>query len=118
MRVMTNEKFARLFAISVREPEQDLEQIHMDIASSIQAVLEEVILSITRSLAAATGAQNLCLAGGVALNCVSNGKILRDGRFKNIWIQPASGDAGGARFDGRRLHGGQLDQSRSCCATR
>ncbi len=94
--VMTNEKFARLFGTSVRQPEQDLEQIHMDIASSIQVVLEEVILRITRSLAAETGAQNLCLAGGVALNCVSNGKILRDGRFKNIWIQPAAGDAGGA----------------------
>jgi carbamoyltransferase len=94
--VMTNEKFARLFGISVRQPEQDLEQIHMDIASSIQVVLEEVILRITGSLAAETGAQNLCLAGGVALNCVSNGKILRDGRFKNIWIQPAAGDAGGA----------------------
>jgi len=94
--VMTNEKFARLFGTSVRQPEQDLEQIHMDIAASIQLVIEEVILRITRSLAAETGAQNLCLAGGVALNCVSNGKILRDGRFKNIWIQPAAGDAGGA----------------------
>ena len=94
--VMTNEKFAHLFGISVRQPEQDLEQIHMDIAASIQVVLEEVMLRITRSLAAETGAQNLCLAGGVALNCVSNGKILRDGRFKNIWIQPAAGDAGGA----------------------
>ncbi len=94
--VMTNEKFARLFGISVRRPEQDLEQIHMDIAASIQVVLEEVILRITRSLAAETGAQNLCLAGGVALNCVSNGRILRDGKFKNIWIQPAAGDAGGA----------------------
>jgi carbamoyltransferase len=94
--VMTNESFARLFGISVRQPEQDLEQIHMDIAASIQVVLEEVVLRITRSLAAETAAQNLCLAGGVALNCVSNGKILRDGRFKNIWIQPAAGDAGGA----------------------
>jgi carbamoyltransferase len=94
--VMTNQKFARLFGISVRQPEQDLEQIHMDIAASIQVVIEEAILRITRSLAAETGAQNLCLAGGVALNCVSNGKILRDGRFKNIWIQPAAGDAGGA----------------------
>ncbi len=94
--VMTNEKFARLFGVSVRQPEQGLEQIHMDIAASIQRVLEEVILRITRSLAAETGAQNLCLAGGVALNCVSNAKILRDARFKAIWIQPASGDAGGA----------------------
>src|ERR1700722_301372 len=94
--LMTNEKVARLFGISVRAPEQNLEQIHMDIAASIQIVLEEVILRLTRSLAAETGAQNLCLAGGVALNCVSNAKILRDGRFKNIWIQPAAGDAGGA----------------------
>jgi carbamoyltransferase len=94
--VMTNEKFAHLFGIPVREPEQQLEQVHMDIAASIQVVLEEAVLRITRSLAAETGAQNLCLAGGVALNCVSNGKILRDGRFKDIWIQPAAGDAGGA----------------------
>src|SRR5580658_424045 len=94
--VMTNEKFARLFGISVREPEQDLKQIHMDIAASIQVVLEEVILRITRSLAAETGAQNLCLAGGVALNCVSNGRVLRDRKFKRVWIQPAAGDAGGA----------------------
>jgi carbamoyltransferase len=68
----------------------------MDIAASIQTALEDVILRITRSLAAETGLPNLCLAGGVALNCVANGKILRDGHFKNIWIQPASGDAGGA----------------------
>ena len=94
--VMTNDKFARLFGITVRQPEQDLQQIHMDIAASIQAVLEQAVLRLTRSLAAETGAQNLCLAGGVALNCVTNGKILRDGRFKNIWIQPAAGDAGGA----------------------
>jgi carbamoyltransferase len=94
--VMTNQKFAGLFGIPARQPEDDLAQVHMDIAASIQAVLEEAALRLTRSLAAETGAQNLCLAGGVALNCVSNGKILRDGRFKEIWIQPASGDAGGA----------------------
>jgi carbamoyltransferase len=111
--VMTNEKFARLFGISVRQPEQDLEQIHMDIASSIQVVLEEVILRITRSLAAETGAQNLCLAGGVALNCVSNGKILRDGRFKNIWIQPAAGDAGGAIGAALAAYHIELDQPRA-----
>ena len=110
--VMTNEKFARLFGISVREPEQDLEQIHMDIAASIQIVLEEVILRITRSLATETGAQNLCLAGGVALNCVSNGKILRDGRFKNIWIQPAAGDAGGAIGAALAAYYIELDQPR------
>ncbi len=111
--VMTNEKFARLFGISVREPEQDLEQIHMDIAASIQVVLEEVILRITRSLAAETGAQNLCLAGGVALNCVSNGKVLRDGRFKNIWIQPAAGDAGGAIGAALAAYHIELDQPRA-----
>jgi carbamoyltransferase len=111
--VMTNEKFARLFGISVRQPEQDLEQIHMDIASSIQVVLEEVILRITRALAAETGAQNLCLAGGVALNCVSNGKILRDGRFKNIWIQPAAGDAGGAIGAALAAYHIELDQPRA-----
>ena len=111
--VMTNEKFARLFGIPVREPEQDLEQIHMDIAASIQVVLEEVILRITRSLAAETGAQNLCLAGGVALNCVSNGKVLRDGRFKNIWIQPAAGDAGGAIGAALAAYHIQLDQPRA-----
>jgi carbamoyltransferase len=110
--VMTNEKFARLFGISVRAPEQDLEQIHMDIAASIQIVLDEVILRITRSLAAETGAQNLCLAGGVALNCVSNGKILRDGRFKNIWIQPAAGDAGGAIGAALAAYHIELDQPR------
>jgi carbamoyltransferase len=68
----------------------------MDVAASIQCVLDEIVLLLTRSLAAETGATNLCLAGGVALNCVSNGKVLRDGRFKHIWIQPAAGDAGGA----------------------
>jgi carbamoyltransferase len=68
----------------------------MDVAASIQAVLEEAVLRLTRSLARQTGSRNLCLAGGVALNCVANGKILRDGHFDNIWIQPAAGDAGGA----------------------
>ena len=68
----------------------------MDLAASIQAVTEEVVLRLTRSLASETGAENLCLAGGVALNCVANGKVLRDGKFERIWIQPAAGDAGGA----------------------
>ena len=68
----------------------------MDVAASIQAVLDEVVLRLTRSLAKQTGSRNLCLAGGVALNCVANGKVLRDGNFDNIWIQPAAGDAGGA----------------------
>jgi carbamoyltransferase len=68
----------------------------MDLAASVQAVAEEIVLRLTRAIAAETGAENLCLAGGVALNCVANGKVLRDGRFKNLWVQPAAGDAGGA----------------------
>ncbi len=93
---MTNERFAKLFGAPVRAPDQLLTPFHMDVAASIQAVLDEAVLRLTRSLAAKTGARNLCLAGGVALNCVANGKVLRDGKFENIWIQPAAGDAGGA----------------------
>jgi len=94
---MTNGKFDTLFGGPARKPDTELlTQRHMDLAASIQAVTEEVMLRLTRSVADATGEENLCLAGGVALNCVANGKILRDGRFKRIWIQPASGDAGGA----------------------
>lgn len=94
---MTNDKFARLFGRPVRGHDgDDLEQFHMDIAASIQAVTEDIVLRLTRSLHEEYGIDNLCLAGGVALNCVANGKILRDGAFKNIWVQPAAGDAGGA----------------------
>src|SRR5215467_2041196 len=93
---MTNERFSQLFGEPVRTPENLLTSFHMDIAASIQAVLEEAVLRLTRSLAKETGSRNLCLAGGVALNCVANGKVLRDGKFENIWIQPAAGDAGGA----------------------
>ena len=93
---MTNNKFAKIFNMERREPENKLLQIHMDIAASIQAVTEEIILKITRFLFKEFKIPNLCMAGGVALNCVANGKILKDGLFKNIWIQPASGDAGGA----------------------
>ena len=93
---MTNERFAKLFGEPVRSPDQLLTPFHMDVAASIQAVLDEAVLRLTRSLARQTGAKNLCLAGGVALNCVANGKVLRDGQFENIWIQPAAGDAGGA----------------------
>src|SRR6184192_711709 len=93
---MTNERFAKLFGQPVRAPDQLLTSFHMDVAASIQAVLDETVLRLTRSLAKQTGSRNLCLAGGVALNCVANGKVLRDGHFDNIWIQPASGDAGGA----------------------
>jgi carbamoyltransferase len=93
---MTNDKFDQLFGAPARKPEDRLEQRHMDLAASVQAVTEEVVLRLTRALAAETGEKNLCLAGGVALNCVANGKILRDGAFENIFIQPAAGDAGGA----------------------
>ncbi len=93
---MINGQFESLFGLPARRPDQPLTQQHMDIAASIQKVLDEVVLTMTRSLAEETGIPNLCLAGGVALNCVSNGKVLRDGRFRRLWIQPASGDAGGA----------------------
>jgi carbamoyltransferase len=93
---MINNRFIKLFGAPVRGPDKLLTQFHMDVAASIQAVLDEVVLRITRSLAILTGSRNLCLAGGVALNCVANGKVLRDGKFDNIWIQPAAGDAGGA----------------------
>ncbi|MCX7181024.1 MAG: carbamoyltransferase [Proteobacteria bacterium] len=93
---MTNEKFAGLFGLAPRDPADPLTQDHMDLAASVQAVTEEVMLKLTRSIASETGIKNLCLAGGVALNCVANGKILRDRSFDKIWIQPAAGDAGGA----------------------
>jgi carbamoyltransferase len=93
---MTNGRFDELFGGPPRKPEDKLTQREMDLAASIQAVTEEVVLRLTRSIAASTSLKNLCLAGGVALNCVANGKILRDGKFEDIWIQPAAGDAGGA----------------------
>src|SRR5262249_13107754 len=93
---MTNDKFHALFGGPPRSPEAWLTQREMDLAASIQAVTEEVVLRLTRAIAAESGAKNLCLAGGVALNCVANGKVLRDSKFDRIWIQPAAGDAGGA----------------------
>jgi carbamoyltransferase len=94
---MVNQKFADLFGEPIRKPDTDrLTQFHMDIAASVQAVTEEIVVKMTRSLAKEYGIPNLCMAGGVALNCVANGKILRDQSFKEIWVQPAAGDAGGA----------------------
>jgi carbamoyltransferase len=93
---MTNERFDALFDGAPRMPAAPLEQRHMDLAASIQVVIEEAVLRLSRSLAEETGEANLCLAGGVALNCVANGKVLRDGKFQNIWVQPAAGDSGGA----------------------
>ncbi|TAN66567.1 MAG: hypothetical protein EPN20_07125, partial [Magnetospirillum sp.] len=94
---MTNDRFAALFGQKVRRADKDpLTQFHMDIAASVQAVTEHIVLRLARSIRKETGARNLCLAGGVALNCVANGKIVAEGIFDDIWIQPAAGDAGGA----------------------
>ena len=93
---MTSERFHKLFDGHPRRQDELLTDYHMDLAASIQAVTDEVVLRLTRSLRKETGIRNLCLAGGVALNCVANGKVLRDGGFEQIYIQPAAGDAGGA----------------------
>jgi len=94
---MINEKFTNLFGKKVRNPKKDLlTQFHMDIASSIQAVIEEIILKLVTSISKEIKSRNLCMAGGVALNCVANGKILKNNIFENIWLQPAAGDAGGS----------------------
>ena len=114
---MTNNKFAKLFNMKRREPENDLSQIHMDIAASIQAATEEIVLKITRFLFKEFKLPNLCMAGGVALNCVANGKILKEGLFKNIWIQPASGDAGGALGAAQAFYYQELDNKRKILKT-
>lgn len=93
---MTNDRFAALFGGPARQPESPISQKEMDIARSIQAVTEEIVLRLGRTVHRELGVDHLCLAGGVALNCVSNGRLLREGPFKEIWIQPAAGDAGGA----------------------
>ncbi len=93
---MTSRKFHDLFGGPPRHPDQPLGQRDMDLAASVQAVTEEIVLRITRELASTYGIPNLCLAGGVALNCVANGKVLRDRAFERVWVQPAAGDAGGA----------------------
>jgi carbamoyltransferase len=93
---MTNGRFDALFGHPVRQPDQLLTPFHMDIAASIQAVAEEIMLRLARSTRVETGMKNLCLAGGVALNCVANGKILAEGIYENLWVQPAAGDAGGS----------------------
>ncbi len=94
---MTNKNFSNLFGQPVRDPKKDLlSDFHMDIASSIQAVTEEIVMRITKNIANEYKLKNLCLAGGVALNCVANGKILRENFFDNVWVQPAAGDAGGS----------------------
>jgi len=107
---MTNDKFADLFGGPARQDTQPLTQRHMDLAASLQAATEQVVLKLTRSLRKESGTRNLCLAGGVALNCVANGKVLRDGAFDHIYVQPAAGDAGGAlgaALVGHYFHGNQ-----------
>ncbi|MEM7158679.1 MAG: carbamoyltransferase [Myxococcota bacterium] len=93
---MTNDKFADLFGRPARTAESQLDQEHMDVAASIQKATEEIVLRICRHIHKETGMKNLCMAGGVALNCVANGRVLREGPFDEVWIQPAAGDAGGA----------------------
>jgi carbamoyltransferase len=93
---MTSKKFDEVFGGPPRQPESELTQREMDLAASVQAVTEEVVIKLAKGIAKSTGQKNLCLAGGVALNCVANGKLLREKVFENIWIQPAAGDAGGA----------------------
>ncbi len=110
---MTNARFDALFGGPPRKAGERLEQRHMDLAASVQQVTEDVMLKLARSAAAETGLKNLCLAGGVALNCVANGKLLKDGCFERLWIQPASGDAGGALGAALSAYHGFLDQPRS-----
>lgn len=93
---MTNKRFGALFGLAARKAEQELQQIHMDLAASLQAVTELVVSKLATAIAKETGLKNLCLAGGVALNCVANGRLFREKQFENIWVQAAAGDAGGA----------------------
>ena len=111
---MANEKFSQLFGQPVRNPKNDLlTQFHMDIAASIQSVTEEIVIRLAKSIAKENKSKNLCMAGGVALNCVANGKILKEKIFENIWIQPAAGDAGGALGAALALWHHELKKERS-----
>jgi len=110
---MTGPKFHELFGGPPRAANEALTQHHMDLAASIQAATEKIVLQLARSIRAETGMRTLCLAGGVALNCVANGKLLRDGQFDAIWIQPAAGDAGGALGAALAVHHIHLGQTRS-----
>ena len=122
---MTNTKFDKLFGGTPRKPESDVTQKDMDLARSVQDVTEEVMLRMASHIHSETKQKNLCLAGGVALNCVGNGKVLREGPFDNIWIQPAAGDAGGALgaalfvwyqyLDNKRSADGQKDFMKASC---
>jgi len=110
---MTSPKFHEMFGGPPRKASEPLTQHHMDLAASIQAATEEIVLRLTRSIHQETGIRNLCLAGGVALNCVANGKVLRDGKFDGFWIQPAAGDAGGALGAALAVHHIHLKRPRT-----
>ncbi len=110
---MTSQKFHRLFGGPPRKADEPLTQRDMDLAASVQAATEMIVLRLARSISEQTGLRNLCLAGGVALNCVANGKVLRDKKFDGLWIQPAAGDAGGALGAALAIHHVHLDQPRS-----
>ena len=110
---MTNGRFAKLFGHPVRGMDDEMEAFHWDMAASVQKVTEEIVLRIARDLHARTGMENLCMAGGVALNCVANGRIIREGPFKNLWVQPAAGDAGGALGAALFAHNCLLDNPRT-----
>ena len=111
---MTNDRFSELFRRGPRAPESPLTQDEMDIAASIQVVTEDIVLRLAQTIHAETGLKNLCLAGGVALNCVANGRLLREGPFEGLWIQPAAGDAGGALGCALATWHEYLDQPREC----
>ena len=111
---MTNDRFSELFQRGPRAPESPLTQDEMDIAASIQVVTEDIVLRLAQTIHAETGLKNLCLAGGVALNCVANGRLLREGPFERLWIQPAAGDAGGALGCALATWHEYLDQPRDC----
>ena len=111
---MTNDRFSELFRRGPRAPESPLTQDEMDIAASIQVVTEDIVLRLAQTIHAETGLKNLCLAGGVALNCVANGRLLREGPFERLWIQPAAGDAGGALGCALATWHEYLDQPRDC----
>ncbi|MDE0921218.1 MAG: carbamoyltransferase [Arenicellales bacterium] len=111
---MTNDRFSELFRRGPRAPESPLTQDEMDIAASIQVVTEDIVLRLAQTIHAETGLKNLCLAGGVALNCVANGRLLREGPFEKLWIQPAAGDAGGALGCALATWHEYLDQPRDC----
>jgi carbamoyltransferase len=114
---MTNEKFAAVFGRKARKSESDLTQFEMDVARSLQEVTEEIMIKLARTAQKITGSKNLVMAGGVALNCVGNGKILQEKIFENIWIQPAAGDAGGAMGAAQTAYYQYFDKPRNCYKT-